>query len=372
MMEHIMLYIRRILFMVRKEMLTTLKDPKSRIILIMPVIIQSLLFGYVASYNLDSVDYAVLDLSRSRCSEELIAELDGSGIFKRVATLGSTSQIARFIDGRKAGVVLVIGHDFADKITAGETAPVQVITDGRNTMTSSIASGYISAVAAAYNSRLHGGHQLLHIDPVAWYNPNLISRWGFLASLLPMVSLTQVMILAGLSVARERENGTFDQLMVTPLLPMEILIGKAVPPLLIGMVQSFIVLSIAVVWFKVALVGSLFTLALVMAVFLLSCVGIGLSISAVAKNMQQVIVYNFVVLLPIMLLSGMATPVRNMPTVLQYFTYINPMRFAIDGVRRVYIEGASLSMIASDFIPMLIVAAVTMPLAAWMFRHKLG
>ena len=328
-MEHIMLYIHRILFMVRKEMLTTLKDPKSRIILIMPVIIQSLLFGYVASYNLDSVDYAVLDLSRSRCSEELIAELDGSGIFKRVATLGSTSQIARFIDGREA-------------------------------------------VAAAYNSRLHGGHQLLHIDPVAWYNPNLISRWGFLASLLPMVSLTQVMILAGLSVARERENGTFDQLMVTPLLPMEILIGKAVPPLLIGMVQSFIVLSIAVVWFKVALVGSLFTLALVMAVFLLSCVGIGLSISAVAQNMQQVIVYNFVVLLPIMLLSGMATPVRNMPTVLQYFTYINPMRFAIDGVRRVYIEGASLSMIAYDFIPMLIVAAVTMPLAAWMFRHKLG
>lgn len=337
-MEHIMLYIHRILFMVRKEMLTTLKDPKSRIILIMPVIIQSLLFGYVASYNLDSVDYAVLDLSRSRYSEELIAELDGSGIFKRVATLGSASQIARFIDGREAGVVLVIGHDFADKITAGETAPVQVITDGRNTMTSSIASGYISAVAAAYNSRLHGGRQLLHIDPVAWYNPNLISRWGFLA----------------------------------PLLPMEILIGKAVPPLLIGMVQSFIVLSIAVIWFKVALVGSLFTLALVMAVFLLSCVGIGLSISAVAKNMQQVIVYNFVVLLPIMLLSGMATPVRNMPTVLQYFTYINPMRFAIDGVRRVYIEGASLSMIASDFIPMLIVAAVTMPLAAWMFRHKLG
>ena len=256
-MEHIMLYIRRILFMVRKEMLTTLKDPKSRIILIMPVIIQSLLFGYVASYNLDSVDYAVLDLSRSRYSEELLAELDGSGIFKRVATLGSTSQIARFIDGREVGVVLVIGHDFADKITAGETAPVQVITDGRNTMTSGIAAGYISAVAAAYNSRLHGGHRLLHIDPVAWYNPNLISRWGFLASLLPMVSLTQVMILAGLSVARERENGTFDQLMVTPLLPMEILIGKAVPPLLIGMVQSFIVLSIAVIWFKVALVGSL-------------------------------------------------------------------------------------------------------------------
>ena len=321
----------------------------------MPVIIQSLLFGYVASYNLDSVDYAVLDLSRSRCSEELIAELDGSGIFKRVATLGSTSQIARFIDGRKAGVVLVIGHDFADKITAGETAPVQVITDGRNTMTSSIASGYISAVAAAYNSRLHAVIELLHIDPVAWYNPNLISRWGFLASLLPMVSLTQVMILAGLSVARERENGTFDQLMVTPLLPMEILIGKAVPPLLIGMLQSFIVLSIAVAWFKVALVGILFTLALTHAVFFFLrrmtslphfrcrqeyAAGHRVQFCGTSSHHAPV---------------RYGDAVRNMPTVLQYFTYINPMRFAIDGVRRVYIEGASLSMIASDFIPMLIV-----------------
>lgn len=372
MMGNIMLHLRRILFIIRKEMLATLKDPKNRIILTLPVIVQSLLFGYVASYNLDSVDYAVLDLSRSRYSEELISGLNGSGIFKRVATLGNTSQIAPFIDGRKANIVIVIGNDFADKITAGKIAPVQVITDGRNTMTSGIAAGYISSVVAEYNNRLHGGRQLLHIDSMVWYNPNLISRWGFLAALMPMVSLTQVMILAGLSVAREKENGTFDQLMVTPLLPMEILIGKAIPPLLIGMAQSFIVLAIAVIWFKVALVGSLFTLALIMAVFLLSCVGIGLSISAVAKNMQQVIVYNFVVLLPIMLLSGMATPVRNMPTVLQYFTYINPMRFAIDGVRRVYIEGASLSMIASDFIPMLIVAAVTMPLAAWMFRHKLG
>lgn len=362
---------RRISSLVRKEYNQLIRDRSSLVIGIVIPIMLILLIGYGLSLDVKNVPVAVVMEDASPTVQDMLSFMDGSDYFDPRYTT-SMKEGTEMMNRREVGVVLVIGHDFADKITAGETAPVQVITDGRNTMTSSIASGYISAVAAAYNSRLHGGRQLLHIDPVAWYNPNLISRWGFLASLLPMVSLTQVMILAGLSVARERENGTFDQLMVTPLLPMEILIGKAVPPLLIGMVQSFIVLSIAVIWFKVALVGSLFTLALIMAVFLLSCVGIGLSISAVAKNMQQVIVYNFVVLLPIMLLSGMATPVRNMPTVLQYFTYINPMRFAIDGVRRVYIEGASLSMIASDFIPMLIVAAVTMPLAAWMFRHKLG
>ena len=196
-MGNIMLHLRRILFIIRKEMLATLKDPKNRIILTLPVIIQSLLFGYVASYNLDSVDYAVLDLSRSRYSKNCLPNWMEAGYLNGWRHLEVHRRLPDSSMGGKRASSFVIGHDFADKITAGETAPVQVITDGRNTMTSSIASGYISAVAAAYNSRLHGGHQLLHIDPVAWYNPNLISRWGFLASLLPMVSLTQVMILGG-------------------------------------------------------------------------------------------------------------------------------------------------------------------------------
>ncbi len=371
-MKEFLFYLRRILFMVRKEMLATLKDPKSRFILIFPAVVQTLLFGYVASYNLDEVSYAVLDQSRSRYSAELLAHLDGSGIFHRQATIANTSQISGYIDSGEVSAVLVIGSDFANQLAAGQTAPLQVITDGRNTMTSGIATGYISNIVAAYNRSLHGGQQLVRVDSITWYNPNQITRWGFLAALLPMVSLTQVMVLSGLSVARERELGTFDQLMVTPLSPMEILIGKAVPPLLIGLTQSMIVLSIAVFWFRVSMAGSLLTLILVMAVFLISCVGIGLSVSAISNNMQQVIVYSFVIILPIMLLSGMATPVRNMPKLLQYFTYVNPMRFAVDAVRRIYIEGADLSAIAPDFLPMLLVAAVTMPTAAWMFRHKLS
>ena len=353
-MEEIRLYLRRILFMIQKELIATLKDKKSRLVLLMPVLVQTLAFGYVATYNLDKVQYAVLDQNRSRYSAELLSKIDGSPVFTRAATLETTQGMATWIDSGKVSAVLV-----------------QVITDGRNTMISGLVTAYISKIAATYNYELHGGKQSISIETVAWYNPNLDSRWGFLASLIPMVSLTQVLALAGLSVAREREQGTFDQLMVTPLTPSQIFIGKAVPPVLIGLAQSMIVLSISVWWFGVALAGSIFTLILTMIFFLMSIVGIGLATSAVSRDMQQVMVYNFFAIMPMILLSGMVTPIKNMPPALQIFTYINPMRFAIDSVRRIYLEGAGLSLISHNYIPLLLIAAVAMPLAAWMFRHKL-
>ncbi|WP_303854751.1 ABC transporter permease [Allisonella histaminiformans] len=371
-MDNILFYLRRILFIIRKEFLATVNDPKSRVILVVPAIIQTLLFGYVASFNLDRVDYALLDMSHSQYSEDFAAHLEGSGIFQRVATLGNTGQIAQFIDNGEVSGVVVIPADFADKLVQGQTSPIQVITDGRNTVISSLAYNYVATIATSYNQDIHLGKHLLTVDSITWYNPNQITRWNFLPSLLPMISLIQVMLLSGLSVAREREQGTFDQLMVTPLTSTEILAGKAVPPLVIGLMQSCIVLVFAVFWFHVHVIGNLITLFIVMFIFLLSCVGLGLAISANSKNMQQVMVYNFVVLVPIILLSGLATPVRNMPQVLQYFTYINPMRFAIDAVRRVYIEGASLAAVSPDLLPMVVITLVTMPFAAWMFRNKLG
>ena len=229
-------------------------------------------------------------------------------------------------------------------------------------MTSGIISGYVYSIVSAYNQEIHAGKHGMTLDSIVWYNPNLITRWGFLASLLPLISLVQVLMLSGLSVAREKEQGTFEQLMVTPLTPTEILIGKAIPPLCIGLLQSFLVLCIASVWFHVYPVGSILTLFFVMTIFLLSCIGIGLSISAIVKNMQQVIVYNFIILVPFILLSGMVTPVRNMPKVLQYLTLLNPTRFVIAAVRRIYVEGAGLGDVALSLIPMLLVALVTMPL----------
>lgn len=369
-MDGLRAFLRKLKFMIKKELLATIKDPRTRTILFLPVIMQTMLFGYAATFNLDEVQYACLDQSRSKYSTELIAKIEGSGVFRRVQTLNSTSEIAEAIDSDAAMLVVNIPADFADKLVAGERAEVQVITDGRNSSTSGIAAGYVNSIVADYNARRNGG-RILETETIAWYNPNLITRWMFLPALIPMMSLSQVLMLAGLSVAREREQGTFDQLLVTPIEPSIILIGKAIPPILIGLIQATFALIIMCVWFEIKVVGSLFTLYLVLLVFLLSCVGIGLSISAVSANMQQVMVYCFMAMMPLSLLSGVTTPVRNMPQVLQYFTLANPLRFATEAVRRIFLEGSSLATVAYALVPMLLIAGITLPVAGWFFRNKL-
>lgn len=362
---------RRLKFIIKKELLVTLKDPRTRTVLFLPVIMQSMLFGYAATFNLDTVPYACLDQSRSAYSTDFIARVEGSGVFQRKLTLVSTSEIAQAIDSEKAMLVLNIPADFADKLADGQQAQVQVITDGRNSSTSGIAAGYINNIVSEYNVQLNGGKAPLKLETISWYNPNLITRWMFLPALIPMMCIAQVLMLAGLSVARERENGTFDQLLVTPLSPGMIMIGKAIPPILIGLVQASFALIIICFWFKIKLVGSLFTLYALLLAFMMSCVGIGLSISAVSKNMQQVMVYCFMAMIPIQLLSGTTTPIRNMPEILQYATLLNPLRFATEAVRRIFLEGSSLTTIFYAIWPLLLITAVTMPLAAWMFRNKL-
>ncbi|MFC2337429.1 MAG: ABC transporter permease [Negativicutes bacterium] len=351
-----------------KELLVTFNDPVDRRMLMIPVFIQGFLFGYSATFNLDSAPYALLDLSHSAPSTELIAHFDASSALERARLLQNQSEIADAIDSGDAMLVIVFPADFAEKLARGETSPLQLIADGRNTMTAGLATGYVSRIVAAWNAaRAAPPVELL---TRTWYNPNQETRWNFLPGLIGMISFTQVVMLAGLSVARERELGTFDQLLVTPLSPTEILIGKALPPTLIGIFQSTALFLIARFWFGVPFAGSLPLFYLTLLIFTVSSTGIGLIISSVADNMQQVLVYVFVLLLPLALLSGIVTPIHNMPEPLQYLTYADPMRFAIEAIRRIYLEGAGFSEIAPNFLPMLLVAAVTLPLAGWLFRHK--
>ena len=190
--------------------------------------------------------------------------------------------------------------------------------------------------------------------------------------MLGSLSIIQIMLLAALSVAREREQGTFDQMLVTPLSPWEILIGKAIPPVVVGIAQASLVLLVCLFWFDIPFAGSFADLYIALGVFTLSCAGLGLCISAISLNMQQALVYCFVVLLPMVLLSGLATPVSAMPEAMQIATCANPLRFALVCIRSVYLEGATLSDIAPNFVPMLAVAAVTLPLAGWLFRNRLS
>lgn len=370
-MQELIASLRRIAFLCRKELLAILKEPATRAILIAPALVQALLFGYAASFDLTDVPYAVLDQSRGAASTELLARLDGTGVFHRAATLQSVQQIPDAIDRRGALLVLSIPSDFESRLAGGQGAPLQVILDGRNSSTAGAAAGYVSAIVASYNQSM-GAAAPVTLERRALYNPNLESRWNIMPGLIAALSMLQTLLLAALSVAREREQGTFDQLLVTPLTPMQILVGKALPAMLIGIIQSTIILLVIRFWFQIPMGGSPWVLYLGLVIFTGAAVGIGLSISALSLNMQQAMLYTFLLIMPLMLLSGLLTPVRNMPWVLQMVTYANPLRFGMDLVRRVYLEGATLHEVAFDFLPLLVVGGITLPLAAWLFRHRLS
>lgn len=372
MMSNIINWFSYLLVLVRKEFLTIFSDPANRAILFAPALMQALLFGYAASYDVNHVDYAVLDQSKSYSSQQLLNHLDGSGIFNRTVTLQNNSQIQQVIDDRTALAVITIPDDFEQKLNAGQSSPIQVILDGRNSSTAGMAGGYINSVVSQVNAERLKTAIAINIETRTWYNPNQESRWGMMPSLIAALSMMQTLLLSALSVAREREQGTFDQLLVTPYTPIHIMIGKALPPIFVGLMQSSIILLIIMFWFKIPMNGSLSLLYFGLLCFNIATVGVGLSISAISLNMQQAMLFTFFLIMPLMLLSGLLTPVQNMPHILEIVTYANPLRFGIDLVQRVYLEGATFAQVKLDFIPMLILAVITLPLAAWLFRNRLS
>ncbi len=365
----------RILALTRKELLAVLKDRRSRNSLLLPPIVQTLIFGYAATYDLNHVAYAVLDEDHSAAAAELIAKFDGNRIFQRVASLASASEIRSTIDDRRALIVLAIPQDFERRLDSGESASVQLIADGRNSNTAGTATGYATALVDSFNADWRADHGLaappVTVEERAWYNPNLETRWNMIPGMIGQLTLLQTMLLAAMSVAREREQGTFDQLLVTPYRPYEIMAGKAAPAVLIGMTQATGVLLVAQLWFHIPFQGSYPTLYLGMACFVLASVGLGLMVSAVSYTMQQAMLFSFLLIMPFATLSGLTTPLENMPLALQYFTDINPLRYAVDIAQRVYLEGTSLAGLGPDLWPLALTAACTLTGAAWLFRNRL-
>lgn len=365
----------RILALIHKELLAILKDPRSRFVLFAPPVIQCVIFGYVASYDLNDVPYAVFDRDHSAASHKILAGLDGSGVFRRVANLQRAEDLKAYIDDRRVLLVLTIDQDFERRLQSGLPAAIQVIADGRNSNTAGTALSYVGTVVDAFNADWRAAHGAagppVSLSSRIWYNPNLETRWSFIPSLIGTLTMLQTLLLTTLSVAREREQGTFDQLLVTPFRPGEIMLGKAVPSVLIGAGQATTILLVAQFWFHIPFAGQYTTLYAGLILFLLAAVGMGLLLSAIAGTMQQATLYTFVLMMPFMLLSGLTTPIANMPVPVQYFTYINPLRYAIEIAQRVYLEGVGLDRLLPDLWPLAVMAAVTLPAAAWVFRRGL-
>jgi ABC-2 type transport system permease protein len=324
---------------------------------------------------LNHVTYAVLDQDHTAASRQLLAGLDGSGVFERVADLQRASDIKSMIDARRALLVVQIDPQFEQHLLSGRSAAVQLLADGRNSTTAGTAMGYFSDIVEQFNSNWGRDHGVapapVQLIARAWYNPNLETRWFMIPGMIGTLTLLQTMMLTAMSVAREREQGTFDQLLVTPFRPFEIMAGKALPSMVVGTIQAGGVLLVAQLWFRIPFVGSYGTLSVGLLMFLLAAVGIGLLLSAVAATMQQAMLYSMLLIMPFSLLSGLTTPISSMPRAVQYLTAINPLSYAIDITRRVYLEGAGLDLLLADLWPLALIAALTLSAASWMFSHRM-
>jgi ABC-2 type transport system permease protein len=245
----------RIRSLVQKEVLALVRDPRSRTILFLPALLQSFLFGYAATFDLNHAPYAVMDEDRSAASRDLLARLDGSGVFERAADITRADDIARLVNDRDALVVVRIAPGFSRRLFAGQPADIQVIADGRNSNTAGTALGYISTIVDGFNADWRAAHGLnapaISVIVRAWYNANLETSWNMIPGLIGTITLLQVLMLTALSVAREREDGTFDQLLVTPIRPGEIMVGKALPSTIIGLIQATIIFLVAQLWFRI-------------------------------------------------------------------------------------------------------------------------
>ena len=365
----------RVFALVVKELLAVLKDVKSRMVLVGPPIIQLVVFGYAANYDLNHVPFAVYNEDPSQPSRELVARFEGAPAFQEVARIHSDAEVGPLIDRRQALIVLHIDRRFSRDLLRGSAGHVQLILDGRNSNTALLVMGYANTILSDFDtwwSARHGGPKPpATLDIRARFNENLESRWFIVPGIVALLTQVVTLLVTALSVARERENGTFDQLLVTPMRPIDILLGKSIPGFLIGSVEATFIITAGVLWFGVPLRGGFVPLYLGLFLFLLSVIGIGLMVSSLSVTQQQALLGTFLFMVPSIILSGFATPIANMPPMVQYLTYVNPMRYFLIVVRSVFLEGSSTRSLIPQYWPMMIIGFATLALAGWLFRRRL-
>lgn len=366
----------RIFALAIKEFQALLRDPRARFVVIGPPIIQLVVFSFAATFDLNHIPLAIYNQDGGQAAQSLVARFTGSQHFEIAARLTHEDEIKHVVDQREALMVLHIGPRFEQDLDSGKPAIVQLIIDGRNSNTAAIALGYASSIVADFNAEWQQTHQLAAPPSVilsrAWFNPNLKSRWFIVPGVVGILMLVVVMVVTALSVAREREQGTFDQLLVTPLRPVEILIGKAMPGFVIGMIEGSVTIFLAVHLFGVPFEGHIGTLFVGLGLFLMSAIGVGLMISALATTLQQAVLGVFLFLVPAIILSGFATPIANMPPIVQDLTLINPMRYLMIILRGSFLEGSSFDSLINVFWPLAIIGLVTLAFASWLFRHRMN
>lgn len=363
--------LRRVIALVKKEFITTWKDPRSRRIIIALPLMQLLIFANAITMEVKNIDVAVLDRANTVESRELLSRFENSPRFRKFYYVENESLLKNKIDNQFVQIGLYINNDFSTNIKKKTPASILIISDGRQTNSASIASAYATQIANDYGDEI--SNVSLQLNPTVrnWFNPNLEYRWYLLTIIVAMLALIITLLLTALSIAREREMGTFDQLVVSPLTSFEILLGKTLPPLVIAMFLTVIMTLIIIVFFKIPFNGSAILFLTSVFISLLSITGVGLFISSICKTQQQAILGVITFQMPAILLSGFISPIEDMPQFLQHLTMLNPIRFFMLLVRGIFLKGMSFNDVFYNLIPLVLIAILTLSLAALTFKRKL-
>ena len=363
----------RLRAMIIKEMWALLRDPKSRIVLIVPPLIQLLVFTFATTLDVKNVAIGVLDRSNGVHARELVQRIAASPQFRGIVMIPSNQALEEAIDEQKVIAALVIESDFDQRIARGEGATVGLVLDGRRSNAAQILAGYVSRIAGAYGADLApavamrmGESQITH-----WYNPSLDFMWFTLPWLVAIIVSVAGIAITSQSVARERELGTFDQLMVSPLRVHEILIGMMVPPMMVGIFNGILFLLVATIAFGVPFTGSFALFILSIFLFQLALIGLGLLVSSASMTQQQAFLGSFIVTIPLILLSGYAAPIDNMPDWLQVLTHADPIRYFLVIVQGLFLKSMPAAVVFQQLWPLAIIAAISLSAAAWLFRARM-
>lgn len=374
---------RRIVSLLAKEFIQLRRDVWARFRLTVPPIVQVIVFGYAATFEVFAVSTAVLDLDHSQESRDLISRFTFSKRFHLVEIGRAQSDIEATIDRGAATVGLVIHAGFAQLLRKGQSAPVQVVVDGTNSNTALIALGYINDVAATFShtysenaaQRLLGDKAprkfRVTLQARPWFNPSLNSRWFFVPGVIATLTLVIVVNLTSFAVVREREVGTLEQIMVTPIRPLEFIIGKTIPFFVVGFGLVALIAAIAILWFSIPFIGNPFVLLLGTSLYLLSVLGIGLLISTLCKTQQQAFATNFFVINPMFTLSGFSFPIPSMPDTLQWLTVIDPVRYYLVIIRGTFLKGVGLAVLWPQMLSLGILAMLMLTACVFRFRKSL-
>jgi len=369
----------RVREMVRKEFIQLFRDKKNRPLLIIAPLIQLILFGYVVTTDVREIRVAVVDQSKTPASRTLVdAFRGGDGFFRISHFLDNPMDLDRLLLERTVDLCIRIPPDFSSEIRKGHSAAVQILADGSASNMAAVRISHAATVLEDLNRRLlqelyakkvHYGEVDLRIR--TWYNPNLESRYFYVPGIVAFLIMLLTLLLTSMAIIREKESGTMEQLIVTPLKPSELILGKTIPFILIAQAQMVLVTLFAKVWFGIPIAGSVLLLMAATCLFLMSTLGIGLFISTVSQTQQQAMMTTFFFILPFFMLSGFVFPIANMPVAIQWLAYLNPLRYMLVIIRGIFLKGIGIDVLWPQFAGLAVLGVLVFVGAVRRFRKRI-